>query len=1262
MRKIRFSTLAMLAMLSSASLFAHTPSAHTPSAHTLITNAAAIYPSFSCHFSRFGIAQTSLALRSAYRKGSNAATDWNHTYSQKMTPDTTIMFAQRDTCNLYMDIYQPDVTKAVSEDGLARPTVIHIFGGGFMEGDRHQEWLRPWFRQMNSMGYRMISIDYRLGLKGVRGVSQSEFAILLDKAIHIAVKDLFSATEYLVRNGASLGIDADNLVVTGSSAGAITAQQAEYEICNATPLTTFLPKGFNYRGIMAFAGAVLSNGPLSYAAVPCPIMMFHGTDDELVPYDLAKSGEMYFNGACAIQNALKDAAKSCGTAADKANHTDSMQQNDSRTTGSKKCPTAIYRLYHFPGINHAVAGYMPQTVDKQVDFIERNVMRGSHECVDAIIVDSSLPTYKTGDPNGLYDIQPDSDTTGRNTTDSDTTDSAANNGDAQSNNSVDAETVPEITAPTAGMVDNSGKGENTENSKIESARQQDRWTILPDRQGIIWDATKGLPHEDHLEMSGEKVSCVLRWGVAADGSFHSEKSLVFPMLRTIPNNTHASLNYRVATDIPSMLSVNGRSLINEKVESVRINGMMEVTSLWSKANDGIGVEAAAHAASNGSDAINGKDGLRSGALRRTPIESACIRMTRTIFPSTTLPAIYERFTLKNVTGDNLLVDIPQLTQIAATDHYAGVDGTYLIRTEIAGNVVSNGNAANGEANGNNSETYDKNGEASSNNSETYDRANSKAIGAKWMKPGEERTFTVIYQAYREGGTVTSPLLADSQPVTRTVPAESPLRPDTDAELNARESFVEKMGDNLILETPDTVLNEMLRFAKIRAAESIYRTKGGLMHGPGGESYYAAIWANDQAEYVNPFFPFLGYDKGNESALNSFRHFARFINDDYKPIPSSIIAEGDDIWNGCGDRGDAAMIAYGASRYALARGDKSEAHELWPLIQWCLEYCRRNLNEEGVVRSDTDELENRFESGDANLCTSTLYYDALLSAASLGQELGEPRSVTRTYISQAKKMASSIEKYFGGNVSGYETYRYYKGNTRLRSWICMPLIAGISTRAAGTTAALTGPELMTENGCLTEQGSDVFWDRATLYALRGIFYTGGINRNSSVVVTSLLNEIRGILYTAGTDKALGILHNLSERRLLGDHVPYAVEAWPEGSQRHLSAESGLYCRVITEGLFGIRPTGFHSFTMNVSLPSGWNRMALRHIRAFDSDFDIEVFREDDGSLKVTLIEYAGSAPSNSADKDNISGNTSNSNNKVKRVRQFTPKHGTVSITL
>jgi cellobiose phosphorylase len=97
-----------------------------------------------------------------------------------------------------------------------------------------------------------------------------------------------------------------------------------------------------------------------------------------------------------------------------------------------------------------------------------------------------------------------------------------------------------------------------------------------------------------------------------------------------------------------------------------------------------------------------------------------------------------------------------------------------------------------------------------------------------------------------------------------------------------------------------------------------------------------------------------------------------------------------------------------------------------------------------------------------------------------------------------------------------------------------------------------------------------------------------------------------------------LHAYSNRRLLGDHVPYPVEAYPEGSQRHLSAESGLYCRVFTEGLFGIRPTGFQSFRMTPRLPEAWPYMRLRHVRAFGHDFDIVVERAGD-MVKITISE-------------------------------------------
>ena len=62
---------------------------------------------------------------------------------------------------------------------------------------------------------------------------------------------------------------------------------------------------------------------------------------------------------------------------------------------------------------------------------------------------------------------------------------------------------------------------------------------------------------------------------------------------------------------------------------------------------------------------------------------------------------------------------------------------------------------------------------------------------------------------------------------------------------------------------------MFELAKIRATDSVFQTKGGLMFAPGGEGYYAAIWANDNAEYQGPFAPYLGEEAANEAALNAY---------------------------------------------------------------------------------------------------------------------------------------------------------------------------------------------------------------------------------------------------------------------------------------------------------------------------------------------------------------------------------------------------------
>ncbi len=135
------------------------------------------------------------------------------------------------------------------------------------------------------------------------------------------------------------------------------------------------------------------------------------------------------------------------------------------------------------------------------------------------------------------------------------------------------------------------------------------------------------------------------------------------------------------------------------------------------------------------------------------------------------------------------------------------------------------------------------------------------------------------------------------------------------------------------------------------------------------------------------------------------------------------------------------------------------------------------------------MEGRFPAGNANLSTSSLYYDALVSAASLAKSLQLPLPQVTGYANAAKALRAAIEKHFGADMKGFATYKYYTENTLLRSWICIPLTMGIFDRKQGTINALFSPALFTEDGFLTQEGSNTFWDRSTLYALRGLLLQG-----------------------------------------------------------------------------------------------------------------------------------------------------------------------------
>jgi hypothetical protein len=240
------------------------------------------------------------------------------------------------------------------------------------------------------------------------------------------------------------------------------------------------------------------------------------------------------------------------------------------------------------------------------------------------------------------------------------------------------------------------------------------------------------------------------------------------------------------------------------------------------------------------------------------------------------------------------------------------------------------------------------------------------------------------------------------------------------------------------------------------------------------------------------------------------------------------------------------------------------------------------------------MEGRVPTGTANLSTSCLAYGAFTNAAHLAKTLDEPQCVIDEYAAIAANLRVAIEKYFGADMEGYHTYRYYDGHTTLRHWICLPMVMGINDRKEGTIKALF-EKLWTPDGLLVEKNLKTFWDRATLYALRGIFKGGE------------------------TELALKKLGDYSRQRLLGEHVPYPVEAYPEGNQAHLSAESALYCRVYLEGLFGIQPKGFKQFTCIPRLPNDWNEMSLTNICAFNSKFTMIVKSVNKEQIQLTILK-------------------------------------------
>jgi len=613
-----------------------------------------------------------------------------------------------------------------------------------------------------------------------------------------------------------------------------------------------------------------------------------------------------------------------------------------------------------------------------------------------------------------------------------------------------------------------------------------RWNL--DKNKITWNVTD--EHTDRIEFAGRKVAVIIKYGINEKKELVLNKNVFYPELRTIPNDTHATLEIEYTTKSMLHFTIDNKATAEYPCD-FSIDGILK-----SYTND----------------------------------EDKKVRITRSMFPSINERAYIEHVTVMNISDKNVDVASDNYCEV---DYSRGTKGVYVMEIKSSGDAAT-------------------------------------------LKPGEYTSFDTVY---------TGRILNEILP-----------KIDGTIELKKRVEYVEDMfNKSLVLETSNQEMNCEFNYSKLRITESIFDTLSGPMHGPGGGRYYAAIWTNDEIEYAAPFFGYIDDPYAEESVKVSFDLYEKFMDPRMNFIPASIIAEGLDIWQAAGDLGDAAMYIYGASRYLLQKGDKALAERYFSSLDWCVSFCKTKVNEHGVISSDADELENRLESGTANLLTSSLTYGGLVCSSYVARELGFIEKANE-YKKFADDLRAAIEKYFGATLFGYNTYRYYEGNTTLRAYICAPLTVGIYERREDTASAVLN-ELWTENGLLSEQGFETFWDRSTLYALRGIFSAGLCERGYK------------------------FLRDYTTKRLRGDHVPYPIEAWPEGDQRHLSAEGGLYCRVIIEGMFGINPNGFSSFTISPSVPLELGIITLKKIKAFGNCFDVSVERIEN-KYNITVITLDG----------------------------------------
>ena len=209
----------------------------------------------------------------------------NQSVSAEVTKENFI-FAIQGKDTLSLDKYEFHA----ATDSTDKPVLLFAFGGGFKGGDKAYKGYISFFHFLARQGFVVVSTDYRTQLKDLQASeiqSPVDFMQVLQQAVDTAVTDFYDTTSFILSHHDAWNINPQQIIACGSSAGAITALQATYYRCNQATFALQLPDTFQYAGVISFAGAILDSHAPTWKNKPCPMLLFQGRADNIVPFHQA---------------------------------------------------------------------------------------------------------------------------------------------------------------------------------------------------------------------------------------------------------------------------------------------------------------------------------------------------------------------------------------------------------------------------------------------------------------------------------------------------------------------------------------------------------------------------------------------------------------------------------------------------------------------------------------------------------------------------------------------------------------------------------------------------------------------------------------------------------------------------------------------------------------------------------------------------------------------------------------------------------------